>query len=155
MSPAVPVAPPLPWVRAALCAGLIAGVLGSAALALGYALVNPEVPPFHSWPASVAAILLSGMVSGATLGVTISGGMVVARRRGGGTVREVFGAAGGAVVGGLVPSAIGVLGFGSLSTPYIGTDLAAVGVLVAALIPYLSTSSETRTPWKLVCRART
>jgi hypothetical protein len=134
MSAAQSASPPLPWFAVALRAGLVAGLLGSAALALGYSLMHPDVPPFHSWPVSVASILLSGALSGASLGLAICGGMVVARRRGGRAVHEVFGAAGGAVVGGLLPSAIGVLGFGSLSTPYIGTDLAAAGVLVAALI---------------------
>jgi len=134
MPASAPVSSPSPWAPVALRAGLVAGALGSACLALGYAMANPQVPPFHSWPVSVAAILLGGALSGASLGLAICGGMVVARRRGGRAAHEAFGAAAGGVVGSLVPSGIGVLGFGSLSTPYIGTDIAAIGVLVAGLL---------------------
>lgn len=117
-----------------MCAGLVAGVLGSAALALGYYLEYPVRPPIHSWPVSITSILLAGALSGITLGLGICGGMVVAGRRGGRAVLEVFGAAAGGVVGSLLPSGFGVLGFGSLSKPYIGTGIAAFGVLVAALL---------------------
>lgn len=125
---------PSSWIPVALRGGVVAGLLGSTALALGYFLAHPDVPALHSWPVTVTAILLSGALSGASLALAVCGGMEVARRRGGGAMQEVFGAAGGGVVGGLLPSAIGVLGFGSLSSPYIGTDVAAVGVLVAALL---------------------
>lgn len=126
--------PPLPWVRVALRAGVVAGLLGSAALALGYVSAFPDVPPLGSWSLSVAAILLAGSLSGASLGLAISGGMAVGRRRSGRAVHEVMGAIVGGAVGSILPSAIGVLGFGSLSCPYIGTDIAALGVLVAAVI---------------------
>jgi hypothetical protein len=134
MPASAPVSPPSPWAPVALRAGLVAGILGSACRALGYYLANPNVPSFHSWPVSVAAILLGGALSGASLGLTICGGIVLARRRGGRAVHVALAAAGGGVVGSLVPSGIGVLGFGSLSTPYIGTDIAAIGVLVAGLL---------------------
>lgn len=133
--PATALAPAPPsWIPLALRSGVLAGLLGSTALALGYFLAHPDIPALHSWPVTVSAILLSGALSGASLGLAVCGSMAFARRRGGGTVSEVLGAAGGGVAGSLLPSAIGVLGFGSLSTPYIGTDVAAAGVLVAAFL---------------------
>lgn len=125
---------PSSWIPAALRGGVVAGLLGSSALVLGYFLAHPDVPAMHSWPVTVTTILLSGALSGASLGLAVCGGVAAVRRRSGGAIAEVFGAAGGGVVGSLLPSAIGVLGFGSLPTPYIGTDVAAVGVLVAALL---------------------
>jgi hypothetical protein len=131
-TPTLASAPP-PWIPSALRGGVIAGLIGSTALVLGYFLAHPDEPALHSWPVTVTTILLSGALSGASLGLAIGGGMAVARRRGG-AMPEVFGAAGGGVAGSLLPSSIGVLGFGSLSTPYIGTHVAVVGVLVAALL---------------------
>lgn len=128
-----PACPSTSWSRVALRAGLVAGLLGSATLVLGYVSAFPKVPPLHSWPVSVAAILLSGALSGVSLALAIGGGMVIARRRGGRVVHEVLAAAGGGAVGSLLPSGIGVLGFGTLPSPYIGTDVAAAGVIVAAL----------------------
>lgn len=132
-APTSAAAPPS-WTPVALRGGVVAGLLGSTALALGYFLAHPDVPALHSWAVTVTAILVSGALSGASLGLAVCGGMALARRRGGGAVQEVLGAAAGGVVGSLLPSAIGVLGFGSLSTPYIGTDVAAVGVILAALL---------------------
>lgn len=134
MSAPALVSAPSSWTTVAARGGVVAGLLSSAVLVLGYYLAHPHVPALHSWPVTTAAILLSGAVSGAWIGISVCGGMALARRRGAGVAGEVLGAAGGGVVGALVPSAIGVLGFGSLSTPYIGTDLAALGVLIAALL---------------------
>jgi hypothetical protein len=125
---------PSSWIPVAVRGGVVAGLLGGAALALGYFLAHPDVPALHSWPVTVTAILGAGALSGVSLALSVCGGLAIARRRGGGTMQEVLWAAGGGVVGSLLPGAIGVLGFGSLSTPYIGTDVAAVGVLVAALL---------------------
>lgn len=155
MPAAAPVPSPLPWASVAARAGLVAGALGSACLALGYYLANPHIPSFHSWPVSIAAIVLGGALSGVSLGLAICGAIVVARRRGGRAVHEALAAAGGGVLGSLVPSAIGVLGFGSLSTPYIGTDIAAIGVLVAGLLlgALLSLPAATGRPLEVSRRA--
>jgi len=132
--PACPplVCPPLVWARAALAAGLAAGALGSLAIALGYYARFPDRPPLGTWSLSAASVAVAGPLSGAALGLSICGGIVLARRRGGRA--RLLGAAGGGAVGAILPSLIGVVGYGSLSAPYAGTDLAAFGVLVAAVL---------------------
>ncbi|MCB9704116.1 MAG: hypothetical protein H6711_19665 [Myxococcales bacterium] len=125
---------PLPWARAALGGGLVAGALGTLTIALGYYARFPKAPPIGTWGESAATIALVGLLSGAALGLGIGGGVVVGRRRGGRGVAEVVGGALGGALSGILPSLIGVLGFGSLAAPYAGTDLAAIGVLVAAIV---------------------
>ena len=156
-----PSSPQRPWIGASLVAGIVAGGIASLILALGYYSRFPCEPPLGSWSMSAASVALVGPISGAALGLSISGGMVLARRRGGRALHELLFAAAGGVIGGLVPCLIGVVGYGSLSAPYIGTDLAALGVLVATTLLGASLSlpaatgrvSEVSPSATLVCSA--
>lgn len=133
-----PMTPPRPsprWLGASLRAGALAGVLGTLTLALGYYARFPGCPPLaDSWSISLATIMTAGTVSGTSLGLGIGGGMIAARRRSQRWGPLAAGAAAGAILSGTVPSAIGTIGFGSLPSSYIGTDIAAAGVLVAIIV---------------------
>ncbi len=102
---------------------------------MGYYLKFPGDPPLcGTWLVSLPTIVLAGTISGLSIGVSIAGGIVLSRRKWGTRTAPIIGASLGAVVGGILPSAIGVLGFGSLNEPYAGTGLAATTVFIAALL---------------------
>ncbi len=134
-----PASPGPSWARGAAGSGVIAGVVGSSVLAGGYYLKYAAALPRFEWLPWSLSIVSFGLLSGLFIAVSICGGIVLARRRAalgvsGVRSNDIFGAAVGAVVGGLFPCLIGVVGYGSLTLPYAGTDLASATVFVTAML---------------------
>ncbi|MCA9691445.1 MAG: hypothetical protein KC636_17710 [Myxococcales bacterium] len=139
MRPASDGDPSTSWLRSALAAGVTAGTAGALVLALGFYVQFPDVLAEHLWLPWSTAIVVFGVLSGATLGAAICGGMVAAQRlaaRGapGWLANDLVGAGVGAGVGGLLPSAVGVVGYGSLTLPYAGTGLLSMSVFTTFLL---------------------
>ncbi|MEZ4451262.1 MAG: hypothetical protein R3B09_17415 [Nannocystaceae bacterium] len=121
-----------PWLHVSLTAGLGAGLLGALALLSGYHLRAPSPAARHLGGERRVTVGASAL-SGAVLAASMAGGIVFARRRSSRRSHEILGASAGGVIGGILPALIAVVGYGSLSAPYIGTDVAAVSVVVTAL----------------------
>ena len=127
------------WIPSALLAGVSAGAAGSLVIALGYYLRYPTLFEPELWLPWSAAIIAFGLVSGGLLALSICGGIVRARRRAargetGWRASDILGASIGAVVGGVFPSVVGVVGYGSMSLPYAGTDVASMAVFVCFML---------------------
>ncbi len=127
------------WARSAARSGLLAGAAGSSVLAGGYYLKYAAILPRFEWLPWSLSILGFGLLSGLFISLAICGGVVLTRRRaaaGAPGIRgnDIVGASVGAVLGGLFPCLIGVVGYGSLSLPYAGTDLASATVFVTAML---------------------
>lgn len=116
-----------------LWAGVAAGFVAALVIGGGYFLRFPA-SPLGSWTVFAVSALGVGVLSGGCLGAGVAAGHMMFARTHGGVARQCVGAGLGAFAGGLVPSLLGVVGYGSLSAPYAGTDLAAMGVLSACFV---------------------
>jgi hypothetical protein len=116
----------LPWPAVAALAGAAAGSIAALSLACSYYLRFPDVGGGWSWSLWVTSIAIMAPVSAAVWGVAACGGLAIGRGRG----RPLLGAILGGAIGGLFPSLVATVGYGSLHAPYAGTGPIAFSVLL-------------------------
>jgi hypothetical protein len=117
------------WSAAAAFAGAVSGSLAAALLAASYYLRFACMGPEWSWSTWMISIAILAPVSGAAFGVLACGGVVLGRRKG----RPLLGAMIGGALGGIIPSLVGTVGYGSLHAPYAGTGPILLSVLCGLL----------------------
>ena len=121
-----------PWVLRAVGAGLAAALLGVGIGTSQYlALPGTEILDWSSMP---WVILSYAGLCGVLGGLGIGGGMVLALGSGGrpSALRSIGGAALGGLVGCMAPTVVGIIGFGSIPAPYLGTANIVFCILVAS-----------------------
>lgn len=122
------------WISQALFAGLVAAGLGTALATYHY--LGLQGAERLCWSTMPLVLLAFAVLSGASTGLGIGFGTMLAVRTAGGpmrasAVRMTGCAALGGVLGVFVPGIVGIGGFGALDAPYAGTANLVFSLLVS------------------------